>query len=187
MYKFWRILVNFGKFWRLRSKSKFVYFCCRPFSKFRTLLDRCKTDLRGVIFYREPQRNYRTNTEIQLLAGVPSCLKNSPKLVHFLCYSFGITHVTRFSGLCPHSSLKIIPREQTSRKSSRKQRYSTAASISCWLLMAWCVRMQCVPWCVRGVACGSQRARRCILNLVCLMSCTSVFHFTDTKTSQIHN
>ena len=53
-------------------------------------------------------RNSLQNTEIRLdlLAGVPSCLNNFPKSGHFWSYFLGITYVTIFSGLCPHSSLK---------------------------------------------------------------------------------
>ena len=40
-------------FRQFRSKSKLGYFCCRPFPEFRAFLDRCKTDPRGVILYKE--------------------------------------------------------------------------------------------------------------------------------------
>ena len=40
--------------------------------------------------------------------GVPSFLKNPPKFGYFWSYFLGITYVTRFSGLCPHSSLKAV-------------------------------------------------------------------------------
>jgi hypothetical protein len=39
------------------------------------------------------------------LARVPSNLNNSPKSGHFWFYFSGITYVTIFSGLYPHSSL----------------------------------------------------------------------------------
>ena len=48
------------------------------------------------------------NTGIRVLAAVPSNLNNSPKSGHFWSYSLGITYVTIFSGLCPHSSLKSL-------------------------------------------------------------------------------
>ena len=41
------------------------------------------------------------------MAAVPSNPNNSPKSGHFWSYSLGITYVTIFSGLCPHSSLNI--------------------------------------------------------------------------------
>ena len=47
------------------------------------------------------------NTGIRLLVGVPSCLKNLPKFEHFWSYFLGITYVTRFLSLCPHSSFKF--------------------------------------------------------------------------------
>ena len=46
------------------------------------------------------------NTGIRLLAAVPSNLNNPTKSGHFWSYFLGITYVTIFSGLCPHSSLK---------------------------------------------------------------------------------
>ena len=42
------------------------------------------------------------------MAWIPSCLNNSPKFRHFWSYYLGITYVTRFSGLCPHSSLRKL-------------------------------------------------------------------------------
>ena len=72
-------------FCQFRSQFKLVYFCRRPFSKFRAFFDGYKTDSRGVLSYSKYLRNLRL--------GNPFC--NGQKTLEIFQFRF-LSELTKY-------------------------------------------------------------------------------------------